>query len=119
MRLRQRPGLHDCGWLLRVDSGFDCLLTGTVPHKLQLAGLRHVDKRHELVIVPTALRYPYLCSTVHVAHAHRDSGDGGVHGQLHSLVFSDTTHFGQGARSPGGHFALSNSLQTDVEAHPG
>ena len=38
------------------------------------AALRHVGKRHELVIVPIALRYPYLCSTVHVAHAHRMRG---------------------------------------------
>ena len=46
--------------------------------RLVLAALRHVDKRHERVIVPTALRYPYLCSTAHVAHAHRMRGYGGL-----------------------------------------
>src|SRR6202023_2508534 len=44
------------------------------------------------------------------AQCHR--GDGGAHGQLHWLVFGGTTHFGQGARSAGGHLVLSNSRQT-------
>ena len=32
---------------------------GETRDRLLLAGLRHGDKRHELVIVPTTLRYPY------------------------------------------------------------
>jgi hypothetical protein len=48
--------------------------------------------------------------------ANRDA----AHKKLQEIrTASGTTHFGQGARFPGGHLALSNSRQTDVEAHPG
>ena len=48
-------------------------MRGTLDGRL-MAGLRHVGKRHELVIVPTAPRYPYLRSIVHVAHPPRMRG---------------------------------------------